>query len=143
LASQTVLRRYVLDYNDSQRRVSRPNEVITSPLEDRTARLTTLVDPRKKALFERLCARGGLTFRRSCRERIHTIDIHCAGAANACTKPCADMSGDVYTPSSSGRTGCTLPDDRSLLIRFCLESFPIGWRGRVRLEPGVTAAYCA
>jgi hypothetical protein len=26
------------------------------PLEDRTARLTILVDPRKKAVFERLCA---------------------------------------------------------------------------------------
>ena len=25
-------------------------------LEDRTARLTILIDPRKKALFERLCA---------------------------------------------------------------------------------------
>ena len=25
------------------------------PLEDRTARLTILIDPRKKALFERLC----------------------------------------------------------------------------------------
>jgi hypothetical protein len=26
------------------------------PLEDRSARLTILIDPRKKALFERLCA---------------------------------------------------------------------------------------
>jgi hypothetical protein len=26
------------------------------PLEDRTARLTILIDPRKKAVFERLCA---------------------------------------------------------------------------------------
>jgi hypothetical protein len=26
------------------------------PLEERTARLTILVDPRKKAVFERLCA---------------------------------------------------------------------------------------
>ncbi len=26
------------------------------PAEDRTARLTVLIDPRKKALFERLCA---------------------------------------------------------------------------------------
>ena len=26
------------------------------PLEDRTARLTILIDPRKKAFFERLCA---------------------------------------------------------------------------------------
>lgn len=31
------------------------------PLEDRTARLTILIDPRKKALFERLCAQEDAT----------------------------------------------------------------------------------
>lgn len=31
------------------------------PLEERTARLTVLVDPRKKAVFERLCAEEDLT----------------------------------------------------------------------------------
>jgi Ribbon-helix-helix protein len=31
------------------------------PLEERTARLTILIDPRKKALFERLCAQEDLT----------------------------------------------------------------------------------
>jgi hypothetical protein len=30
-------------------------------LEERTARLTTLIDPRKKAVFERLCAEEDLT----------------------------------------------------------------------------------
>jgi len=30
-------------------------------LEDRTARLTILIDPRKKAVFERLCAEEDLT----------------------------------------------------------------------------------
>jgi hypothetical protein len=30
-------------------------------MEDRTARLTILVDPRKKELFERLCAQEDLT----------------------------------------------------------------------------------
>lgn len=30
-------------------------------LEERTARLTALIDPRKKALFERLCAQEDLT----------------------------------------------------------------------------------
>ncbi|MGO9801889.1 MAG: CopG family transcriptional regulator [Steroidobacteraceae bacterium] len=34
---------------------------LTVALEDRTARLTTLVDPRKKALFERLCAEEDAT----------------------------------------------------------------------------------
>ena len=31
------------------------------PLEDRTARLTILIDPRKKELFERLCAEEDAT----------------------------------------------------------------------------------
>jgi ribbon-helix-helix protein len=31
------------------------------PLEDRTARLTILIDPRKKAFFERLCAEEDAT----------------------------------------------------------------------------------
>jgi hypothetical protein len=31
------------------------------PMEQRTARLTILVDPRKKAVFERLCAEQDLT----------------------------------------------------------------------------------
>ena len=31
------------------------------PLEDRTARLTILVDPRKKAVFERLCTEEDAT----------------------------------------------------------------------------------
>ena len=34
---------------------------IAVALEDRTARLTTLIDPRKKALFERLCAEEDAT----------------------------------------------------------------------------------
>jgi hypothetical protein len=45
------------------------NNVHTTPqaeetrlaLEDRTARLTVLIDPRKKALFERLCAERDTT----------------------------------------------------------------------------------
>ena len=31
------------------------------PVEERTARLTILVDPRKKAVFERLCAEDDVT----------------------------------------------------------------------------------
>jgi len=30
-------------------------------MEDRTARLTILIDPRKKAVFERLCAESDMT----------------------------------------------------------------------------------
>jgi hypothetical protein len=36
-----------------------PRRIVT--LEDRTARLTVLIDPRKKAVFERLCAREDAT----------------------------------------------------------------------------------
>jgi hypothetical protein len=34
---------------------------MTVAIEDRTARLTILIDPRKKAFFERLCAEEDLT----------------------------------------------------------------------------------
>jgi hypothetical protein len=34
---------------------------MSRPLEERTARLTILIDPRKKALFERLCAQEDAT----------------------------------------------------------------------------------
>ena len=34
----------------------RVHEAIPLPVEDRSARLTILIDPRKKALFESLCA---------------------------------------------------------------------------------------
>ena len=54
-----MLSRYAFDYNDS--------DCILPPtwnhvaLEDRTARHTILIDPRKKALFERLCAEEDAT----------------------------------------------------------------------------------
>lgn len=45
-------------------------------LEERTARLTTLIDPRKKAVFEQLCAQEDLTpsqvIRRMIRSYIET-----------------------------------------------------------------------
>jgi hypothetical protein len=37
------------------------HEGISLALEERTARLTILIDPRKKAVFERLCAEEDLT----------------------------------------------------------------------------------
>ena len=39
-------------------------------LEERTARLTILIDPRKKAVFERLCAEQDLTASQSLRRMI-------------------------------------------------------------------------
>ncbi len=50
---------YALDYNDSQLTCRITLTAVT--LEDRTARFTILIDPRKKALFERLCAQEDLT----------------------------------------------------------------------------------
>lgn len=50
----------VLYYNRSQP----PMSLVREPplaIEDRTARLTILVDPRKKAVFERLCAEEDAT----------------------------------------------------------------------------------
>ena len=41
-------------------------------LEERTARLTILIDPRKKALFERLCAQEDLTSSQVVRRMIRT-----------------------------------------------------------------------
>lgn len=41
-------------------RAPRP-KTLPVPLEERTARLTILVDPRKKAVFERLCAEEDAT----------------------------------------------------------------------------------
>ena len=49
-----------MDYNYIHRTCRMPRRK-TVPLEDRTARLTILIDPRKKAFFERLCAEEDAT----------------------------------------------------------------------------------
>lgn len=54
-----MLLEYALDYNTSRTPCLPAHMAI--PLEDRTARLTILIDPRKKALFERLCAQEDAT----------------------------------------------------------------------------------
>ena len=60
-------------------------------LEERTARLTILVDPRKKAVFERLCAEEDSTpsqvLRRLMRDYIEL------------------KTGKPWTPEVSGRSG--------------------------------------
>jgi Ribbon-helix-helix protein len=42
------------------------------PIEERTARLTILIDPQKKAVFERLCAEEDLTPSQVLRRMIRT-----------------------------------------------------------------------
>ena len=48
-----------MDYNPRHIEVTPAGS--TLPLEDRTARLTILIDPRKKLVFERLCAEEDAT----------------------------------------------------------------------------------
>jgi hypothetical protein len=50
----------MFDYNGSHRTLSHLKRMAVA-LEDRTARLTILIDPRKKAFFERLCAEEDAT----------------------------------------------------------------------------------
>lgn len=55
-----VLLKYALDYNQIQPAIPYPTGDALA-LEDRTARITILVDPRKKAVFERVCAEDDTT----------------------------------------------------------------------------------
>jgi ribbon-helix-helix protein len=48
-------------------------------IEDRTARLTVLIDPRKKALFERLCAEEDATSSQVVRRLIRRYIEECTG----------------------------------------------------------------
>ena len=50
-------------------------------LEDRTARLTVLIDPRKKALFERICAEQDTTPSQVVRQMIRRYIEEQTGAA--------------------------------------------------------------
>jgi len=55
-------------------------------LEDRSARLTILIDPRKKALFERLCAEEDVTPSQVVRRMIRQYIL--------------ERTGKVWTPSA-------------------------------------------
>ena len=49
--------------------------------EERTARLTLLIDPRKKALFERLCAEAKLPMQ----TYVHRTDLQCGSTIGPIT----------------------------------------------------------
>ncbi|MHB1351891.1 MAG: CopG family transcriptional regulator [Thiobacillus sp.] len=51
-----------------------------SPMQNRTARLTLLIDPRKKQLFEEICARQDLTSSQVVRRLIHHYILEHAGS---------------------------------------------------------------
>ncbi len=57
------------------------------PLEDRTARLTVLIDPRKKALLERICAEQDTTPSQVVRQLIRQY--------------IEDQTGTPWTPAES------------------------------------------
>jgi hypothetical protein len=58
-------------------------------LEDRTSRLTILIDPRKKALFERLCAEEDATTSQVVRRLIRRY--------------IEERTGEPWTPAESGK----------------------------------------
>lgn len=67
------------------------------PAEERTARLTVLIDPRKKALFERLCAEDDTTPSQVVRQMIRRFIEERTG------KPWSPKDPAVATPSRRGR----------------------------------------
>ena len=60
-------------------------------LEDRTARLTVLIDPRKKALFERLCAERDTTPSQVVRSMIRGY--------------IEEQTGEPWSPQAAGKPG--------------------------------------
>jgi hypothetical protein len=68
-------------------------------LEDRTARLTILIDPRKKALFERLCAEEDATPSQILRRLIRRYIEEQTG------EPWIPKEITKQTPRGSGRRG--------------------------------------
>jgi hypothetical protein len=72
-------------------------EDVRVPAEERTARLTVLIDPRKKALFERLCAEDDTTPSQLVRQMIRRYIEERTG------KPWSPEDPAVATPSRRGR----------------------------------------
>jgi hypothetical protein len=60
-------------------------------IEDRTARLTVLIDPRKKALFERLCAERDTTPSQVVRSMIRAY--------------IEEQTGEPWSPETRARPG--------------------------------------
>ncbi|HTW75844.1 MAG TPA: hypothetical protein VMD56_13085 [Steroidobacteraceae bacterium] len=67
-------------------------------LEERTARLTILIDPRKKAVFERLCAEEDLTPSQVVRRMIREFIEH--------------RTGRPWAPAEEPATGGNAPPAR-------------------------------
>jgi hypothetical protein len=75
------------------------------PLEDRTARLTILIDPRKKALFEKLCAEEDATPSQVVRRLIRGYIEERTGQPWAPAEENAKQSAKPAARSTARRTG--------------------------------------
>ncbi len=75
------------------------------PIEQRTARLTILIDPQKKAVFERLCAEEDLTPSQVLRRMIRTYIESRLG------RPW--IPGEEYPVGSGGSAGRQVPKRRT------------------------------
>src|SRR5882672_5339972 len=89
----------VLYYNRSQPPMSLVQESALA-IEDRTARLTILVDPRKKAVFERLCAEEDATPSQVVRRLIRRYIEERTGQA---WSPAADTAAPPTTDGTQNR----------------------------------------
>lgn len=76
-------------------------------LEERTARLTILIDPRKKALFERLCAKEDLTSSQVVRRMIRAYIEECLGRPWVPGEEDPVSDGPVARGASKRRTSRT------------------------------------
>lgn len=79
--------------------------VISLTLEDRSARLTILIDPRKKALFERLCAEEDATPSQVVRRMIRQYILERTGKAWAPSADEPPSKAPKRAPSHGARRG--------------------------------------
>jgi len=76
-----------------------------TPTEERTARLTVLIDPRKKAVFERICAAEDTTPSQVVRRLIRGyIEEQLGRAWDAAAAPDGDQPRTVRSRAASRRT---------------------------------------
>jgi hypothetical protein len=73
------------------------------PIEERTARLTILIDPRKKAVFEKLCAQEDLTSSQVVRRMIRAYIEERLGRPWSPSKESPETSGSAAGRSASKR----------------------------------------
>jgi hypothetical protein len=97
----------VFNYNDIQCSLSPVSATLSGQIvktvEDRTARLTILIDPRKKAVFERLCAEEDATPSQVVRRLIRRYILERTG--QPWTPPPAEQPAPKRSPRTGARRG--------------------------------------